>query len=185
MTLDLNFQIGILNAWIGPVISWSTLLLLVAVNPKAIKRLNDMSWYSKRDKIASFSTMVMMIVLMVVAIWIPLKPGTIWFYTGTSVFAIGIIINLIALYNYGSTPNEKAILTGMYKLSRNPLYLCWTIILIGICIASASWLFLILSVIYHIPNHYLILGEEQYCLKTYGEEYRDYMNKVPRYLLFF
>jgi protein-S-isoprenylcysteine O-methyltransferase Ste14 len=184
MALDFNFQAGVLNAWLGPAISWFTLLFLIAVNPKAVKRLYNTSWYTKRDKVASFSTTVMMLVLMVLAIWIPLQVGTVYFFIGVSVFAIGIIINLLALYNYGVTPNNKPIITGMYKISRHPLYLSWAIVLVGTSIATASWIFIVLTVIYHIPNHYLILGEEEYCLKTYGENYRKYKNKVPRYLLF-
>jgi protein-S-isoprenylcysteine O-methyltransferase Ste14 len=185
MSIDFNFQIGLWNAWIGPVISWLTMLLMIAINPKAVKRLWDVSWYAKQDKIASFITTILMIALMIVAIWIPVKYGTIWFYSGAVIFSIGIILNLIALYNYATTPENQAILSGLYKISRNPLYLCWTIVLIGICIATTSWLMVILSVLYHVPNHYLILGEEKHCLKTYSKDYEDYMAKVPRYLLFF
>jgi len=184
MIPDFHFQIGLLNAWIGPVVSWLTVLFLLLINPKAIGRLMDMSWYSKSDKIASYTTLIIMIILMALSAGIPLHVDSLWFYPGISLFIFGIIFNLIALYNYGTTPANKAIVTGMYKISRNPLYLSWTIVLIGMTIASQSWLFFILSITYHIPNHYLILAEERYCIETYGQTYEDYKAKVPRYFLF-
>lgn len=184
MNLLDNLQIGLWNAWIGPVIAWANLLFLLIINPKAIKRLNNMSWYSKRDKIASFGTMVFMVAIMVVGIWVPILYDTTSFYIGTSIFFLGVIINLISLYDYGKTPASEPIIKGIYKISRHPLYLCWTIMLIGICIATASWLLIILTIIYHIPSHILILGEEKYCKKVYGITYVKYCIQVPRYLLF-
>lgn len=184
MLWNSSYQVGLLNAWLGPAISWMTLLFLVAINPKAVKRLNDMSWYNKRDKLASGVTMVIMIAIMAVSVWIPLQPDTVWFNIGVLIFAVGVVLNLIALYNYGATPDGEPIQDGLYRISRHPLYLCWTIMLIGICLASASWLLFILSIIYHIPNHFLILGEERYCVEEYGESYRSSMDKIPRYLFF-
>ena len=179
-----NLQIGLCNAWIGPVIAWSNLLLLILINPGAVKRLNDMSWYTKRDKISSFGTMVIMITIMVVTIWIPLKTGTGWFYTGAFIFAIGETITIIATHNYGTTPKDKAIFKGMYKVSRHPLYLGWSVMLLGVCIASASLLLFTLVVLYQVPSHFLIIGEEKYCIKTYGKDYLYLCEKVPRYLGF-
>jgi protein-S-isoprenylcysteine O-methyltransferase Ste14 len=34
-------------------------------------------------------------------------------------------------------------------------------------------------------SHYGILAEEEVCLKQYGDSYRAYMERVPRYFLFF
>ena len=34
-------------------------------------------------------------------------------------------------------------------------------------------------------SHLRILGEENACLQQYGEAYREYMRRTPRYLLFF
>ncbi len=182
MYLFENLQIGVLNAWIGPVIAWGNLLFLFMINPRAIRRLNDMSWYSKRDKMASTGTMVLMFAIMITTIWVPVLYGSICFYVGVSFFLLGVIMNLLALYNYGTTPINKPITKGMYRISRHPLYLCWTIMLIGICISTASWLLIILTILYHIPSHILILGEEKYCRKKYGRSYNRYTRNVPRYL---
>lgn len=57
--------------------------------------------------------------------------------------------------------------------------------MLGIVVATASLWLLLVRVPYCWAMHGTILGEEQYCLRTYGESYREYLKKVPRYLLFF
>jgi protein-S-isoprenylcysteine O-methyltransferase Ste14 len=177
-----NLQIGIWNAWIGTVLAWANLIFLAIINKEAVKRLNDTSWYRPQDKKASQITMVFMIIIVIYSVWLPLQPGSIWFYIGLILYIIGTISNLIALHNYGTTPAGEPIIKGMYKLSRNPLYVCWVVVLLGMSIACLSIPLLILSILYSIPTHFLILGEERYCLETYGESYKQYMSRVPRYL---
>lgn len=52
----------------------------------------------------------------------------------------------------------------------------------SISIMSLSWLFLILVIILVIPLLLTASAEERYCLKTYGKEYRDYIERTPRWI---
>jgi len=40
----------------------------------------------------------------------------------------------------------------------------------------------VLLAIYSIINHFVVIAEEKHCLKEYGDSYREYMEKVPRYI---
>jgi protein-S-isoprenylcysteine O-methyltransferase Ste14 len=40
-------------------------------------------------------------------------------------------------------------------------------------------------VIARVLEHFGILAEEEVCLKLYGEAYRAYLKRVPRYFLLF
>lgn len=71
---------------------------------------------------------------------------------------------------------------GIYRISRNPSYLGGFLIFIGIGIASASWLFLLLIAIFIILQHILIGAEERWCLEKYGDAYREYMNRTPKWI---
>ncbi|GAF90729.1 unnamed protein product, partial [marine sediment metagenome] len=54
---------------------------------------------------------------------------------------------------------------------------------IGMGIASASWLFLLLAVIFSLNLVFIRAPqEERYCLERYGGTYREYMNKTPRWI---
>lgn len=90
-----------------------------------------------------------------------------------------------ASVNFVTTPPDKVITVGLYKISRNPIYLLNGIIMIGVSIAAACWLMLIVIAVYWIIIHWIIKAEERYCLETYGFEYRAYMKKTARYFLFF
>jgi protein-S-isoprenylcysteine O-methyltransferase Ste14 len=53
---------------------------------------------------------------------------------------------------------------------------------IGVGIATASWVLLLLSVAYIIAPLLWVDAEERHCLKVYGDAYREYMNKTPRWI---
>jgi protein-S-isoprenylcysteine O-methyltransferase Ste14 len=47
---------------------------------------------------------------------------------------------------------------------------------------TASWAMLAALLLFQLSTHFLIFSEERWCLKEFGEEYREYMGKVRRYL---
>ena len=180
----LELKIGLFNAWIGSAV---TLIIMMVgfTNKEAAKRMGDISWYTSGTKIIAAVNMVFSYGTMVLTIWVPLKTGTPWFYTGLIIFIIGTILYRIANHNYATTPKDEAIVKGVYRISRNPLYAFFSVMLLGIIVASASLPLLILWILNIIFTHLIILEEEGYCLKTYPESYREYMQKVPRWFLFF
>ena len=56
---------------------------------------------------------------------------------------------------------------------------------VGISIAIGSWLALLTIVLGLVFAHFRILAEEGTCLRQYGDSYRAYMERVPRYFLLF
>ena len=52
----------------------------------------------------------------------------------------------------------------------------------GVGIATASWVFLLLSVLYVIVLLLWVDAEERHCLKFYGAAYREYMDRTPRWI---
>ncbi len=160
-------------------------MVAVSANKKLRKRLMDNSWQTPGDKIASMFSMIFMYGMMIFTIWVPLDFGTPWFYTGLSVFAITLICNVVTLHNYATTPENEVIAKGMYRISRNPQYLLFSIMFFALILASMSLPLLLIWIIYNICTHFLILGEERYCREHYGESYQTYYQKVPRYFLLF
>jgi protein-S-isoprenylcysteine O-methyltransferase Ste14 len=56
------------------------------------------------------------------------------------------------------------------------------IIYIGTGIASASWLFILLGIANILWIRTEAIAEERYCLARYNKDYREYMNKTPRWI---
>ena len=73
--------------------------------------------------------------------------------------------------------------SGIYKLSRNPMYLGFLLMLIALAIYLSkiyAFLFLPLFIIY--MNRFQILPEERFMKNMFGEEYASYLSKVRRWI---
>lgn len=120
---------------------------------------------------------------------------SIWeFPTGFSAYIIGGILIIlgvlfcaVALINFRSFQRMSGIDTsklidfGIYRYSRNPQNVGWVLFLLGIAILGKS-LFSILFVLIFILLFSLYLPiEEKYLDSIFGESYREYCKKTPRY----
>lgn len=72
---------------------------------------------------------------------------------------------------------------GVYARSRNPIYLGFIGLLIGIAMLfSSDWLMLLLIPFVLVMHYGVIKREEAYLLARFGAAYADYMRRVPRYI---
>ena len=82
-------------------------------------------------------------------------------------------------------PKESTALvtTGVFKLSRNPIYLSLLNLLIAFSIYLGSFLGLIITPLFVIyMNLFQIEPEEKAMLKLYGKEFENYCSKVRRWI---
>jgi len=54
--------------------------------------------------------------------------------------------------------------------------------IIGIGIACASWIFLLLGIVIITLMNMKVVSEERFCLKKFGNAYREYMERTPRWI---
>lgn len=71
---------------------------------------------------------------------------------------------------------------GIYKYSRNPAFLGFYLMYIGILLMFFNWILLAFTVVTIIMLHLQILQEEQFLPTVFGEDYVEYKAKVSRYL---
>lgn len=72
---------------------------------------------------------------------------------------------------------------GVYRFSRNPIYLGFVCLLIGFPFAFGSYWGLILSPLFiFLMNTLVIQQEETYLEKKFGETYTSYKSRVRRWL---
>ncbi len=80
-------------------------------------------------------------------------------------------------------PTNKVIKTGVFSLSRNPLYLGCVFIFLGIALMlNILWVFVMLLLSIIICLYVLIIPEEQYLAVKFGKEYKEYTASVDRWL---
>jgi len=80
-------------------------------------------------------------------------------------------------------PTSKIISTGVFSISRNPLYLGGVFLLAGISLVlNLSWV-LILLIPSLVASHYILIApEESYLAAKFGEQYREYIATVHRWI---
>lgn len=76
---------------------------------------------------------------------------------------------------------SKLITTGLYKFSRNPAFVGFDLMFIGLVITYPNLLTLIIVTLNILSLHLLILQEERHLLESFGDDYGEYMKKIPRY----
>jgi len=130
-----------------------------------------------------YSYHIIVFVLLIYSIFLPLRLGTVWFYTGLPIALLGLAIYTMVIVSFATTPLDREVLTkGPFRCSRHPMYLSSSLAYIGIGIACASWLFLLLSVAYTVLSLISAIPEERFLLEKYGDAYREYKNRTPRWI---
>ncbi|MGH8178765.1 MAG: methyltransferase family protein [Steroidobacter sp.] len=80
-------------------------------------------------------------------------------------------------------PPEKLVVAGLYRYSRNPMYVAVVLVLFGWAIAFASASLLVYALAVAVAFHLrVVLGEEPWLARTHGGEWEQYSSRVPRWL---
>lgn len=104
-----------------------------------------------------------------------------------------VILSAVRTFNKANTtvdprkPSEASQLVseGIFKFSRNPMYLGMLLLVLGSVLrwgSVAGLISLPLFVLY--MNRFQILPEERVMAHLFGEEYQQYKSATPRWLLF-
>jgi len=129
-----------------------------------------------------FKNFVLFFGLFIYSIFLPLRLETAWFYAGLVMCMLGVITWTIAMVNIANIPLGQAWTKGLYRYSRHPMVLSSFLIFIGAGVASASWVFLLFSIVLIILSNISVSAEERFCLEQFGNPYREYMARTPKWL---
>ena len=78
---------------------------------------------------------------------------------------------------------EKLITDGVFGVSRNPIYLGFTLMLIGLAVYwNSVYALLPAAIFFAIANFYYAPQEEKAATRVFGEAYEAYRKKVRRWL---
>jgi len=186
MELFPDLELGLFNGWI-PIVFFFTAygITLIFLPKEVIERLYDRSGQGDYLGFRRILGLILVLLWFTLAIFNPLKTDDLVFVAGVSIYFLGFFGFVFALINYGNTPADEPAKRGIYRISRHPQQLSISLSFIGISIAIGSWIALALIILGVIGAHNKILAEEKACLEQYGESYRDYMERIPRYFIFF
>ncbi len=110
---------------------------------------------------------------------------------GACMGIVGDIIFIISVitmqdnWRAGVSKNDKTelVTSGIYQISRNPAFLGFDLVYIGILLMFFNWVLFIVSLLAILMFHLQILNVgEEFLLEEFGDDYLNYKKKVCRYI---
>jgi protein-S-isoprenylcysteine O-methyltransferase Ste14 len=180
------FELGLWNAWIFMVPALLALLLCFPVMMKkdAPGGPARVPCKSKITLLVATLSKIVFFPAVVYSVFLPLQLGTMWLYVGLPITLIGLVGIILVLVAWIKTPVGQPVTRGVYRFSRHPMYVAMVLILLGVSVISASWVFLLFAIItaVGVTRPFSVKIEEAQCLGHYGDAYREYMNRTPRWI---
>ncbi|WP_425800802.1 methyltransferase family protein [Desulfitobacterium sp. Sab5] len=156
--------------------------LLNVINKEALKRASFFAPLIGREKVAFWVYQITTALILLYLLLLKIKTDSEWFYIGLIIYSLGLILYAVSIVNYANPKKNGINLNGLYRISRNPMYVAYFIYFLGCVLLTRSWGLLLLLISFQISVHWIILSEERWCIREFGEEYIKYMNNVRRYL---
>lgn len=113
-------------------------------------------------------------------------------WAGIGVAAVGVAVFILAMatmrdnWRAGIPESDQTALvtTGIYRVSRNPAFLGFDLMYLGLLLAFFNPIHLIFAGFAMVMLHLQILQEEQFLAAAFGREYAEYRARTGRYFIF-
>jgi protein-S-isoprenylcysteine O-methyltransferase Ste14 len=119
--------------------------------------------------------------------WLPLGAAA-WLGGPLVLLSIALFVASTRQFNAagtpvpGNRPTRVIVHTGAYRFSRNPIYLAFSLFVLGLaCWLNSLWLLATLAAAVSVIAFVVIPREERYLERRFGAEYLDYKGKVRRW----
>ena len=125
--------------------------------------------------------------------WLPILKiiPTPWHWAGIAIIGLGlaIIISPALSFRRSETTilpfhdSSKLVLTGMYRYTRNPMYVGMVIILLGVAVLLGDLSPFVMPILFvPVMNTRVIRHEEEMLEEAFGDEYREFKKSVNRWI---
>jgi len=179
------FELGLWNAWILKLLG----ILAVAVtgslsNKESMEKFGEKLTvpHTKTEEISERLISLLSLPFILYSFFLPLRLGTLWFYAGLPICLLALAIGFSSVVSFSRTPLDKLVTRGTYRISRNPICLAGFLLDLGIGLACTSWVFILYAMVDLVLMNTMLKAEERFLLEKYGNVYREYMNRTPKWI---
>src|SRR5215510_7119487 len=122
---------------------------------------------------------------------VPFLPAALAVPLGAPLVVVAVVLNVYSVWTFRSAgtpvparkPTTVIVRTGPYRFSRNPIYLAFSLLQLGIAIwVNSLWLLATLVAAVALIHYVVIPREEQYLERRFGTQYLEYKASVRRWL---
>lgn len=156
--------------------------LLSVLDKAALKRAAFFAPLIGKEKVAYWFYQISNILIFVYLCFLEITTDLYWLYVGSLIYGLGVLLCLVSVWNFAKPAENGINLSGLYRISRNPMYVAYFIYFLGCSVLTKSLILLVILLVFQISAHWIILSEERWCIKKFGEGYINYMDKVRRYI---
>lgn len=119
------------------------------------------------------------------------RPNTLALMVGLAFVLLGVALAVVSVRSFhvaGTSvvpgePSTALVVTGPYAFTRNPIYVGFVLAYFGLAIVLTSlWVLLLLIPELAILQRGVVEREELYLERQFGDAYRRYQARVPRWL---
>jgi protein-S-isoprenylcysteine O-methyltransferase Ste14 len=110
--------------------------------------------------------------------------GQLMLVTGAAV----LVVAYVEMVRSGTTidpsrATARIVTTGIYRFSRNPIYLGWFLVMMGAGLEKLSLFYVATSTLMvAVLRWFVVIPEERYLVASFGDEYLQYRSRVRRWL---
>ncbi|KAF5050159.1 methyltransferase family protein [Sedimentibacter saalensis] len=156
--------------------------LLSILDKEALKRAAFFAPLVGKEKVAYLFYQITNIMIFVYLCFLKITTDSYWFNLGLVIYGLGVLLCLISILNFAKPSKNGINLKGLYRFSRNPMYVAYFIYFLGCVLLTKSLILFSIVIVFQISAHWIILSEERWCVKKFGKEYINYMTNVRRYI---
>lgn len=110
---------------------------------------------------------------------------------GMILISIGFLFEILGIIALGlnfrielPTDDTELITSGIYRIMRNPIVFGIFLLVIGSFLIVPTIIVLLICIFNILTFNSKAIDEEKFLLRRFGEDYKNYMNEVGRYLPF-
>jgi protein-S-isoprenylcysteine O-methyltransferase Ste14 len=172
---------------LAPVVWWRIRRQRRRYGGSAVFFLESRRW---QQNLRDASSLVLAVLALAQAAMGPPPPPAVIQVVGATLLFGGIALLVVALLDLGASwrigvdeaSRPGLVTTGLYRVCRNPIFSALLVFLLGYALLLPTLLSAALVIGSFVLIRLQVVTEEQYLVKTYGDEYRAYARGVGRFV---
>lgn len=156
--------------------------LMALINRGALPRAAHFAPMEDQERGLYYAYQAANVLIPLILCFLPIRVAGAAGNTGLVLVIVGALLCARSVIDFALARDGQFASVGVYRFSRNPMYLSYNLYYLGCALLASSWMLLALVAIFVLSAHFIILAEERWCLNTFGQPYHEYMQRTGRYL---
>lgn len=143
------------------------------------------SFYNDLHRWITIANQLILLLLIFYSFYLEVETSLVFFSLGIILYALFLPLLLWAHLSLLKKKKGELLQKGLYRFSRNPIYVSTSILFLSLALISGSIFFFYGVVVFIFSQHFVIFWEEKQMQSDYAQDYTEYQKKTARYFIWF